>query len=66
MDELMQKIESLQSQINELKLAKETQEAIERAEAEESKRLFNEFINERKKYEAEQAAAAEHIKKLMR
>lgn len=66
MEELMQKIESLQSQINELKQAKATEEAIERAEAEESQKMFAQYMEERKRYEEEQMKASEYLKTIMK
>ena len=66
MEEILKTIQSLQRQIDELKQSKETREAIERTEAEESRRLFNEYMQERKRYEEEQQKASEYLKTIMK
>lgn len=66
MEEILKTIQSLQRQIDELRQAKETEEAIAAAEAEESRRMFNEYMEERRRYEQEQQAASEYLKTIMK
>lgn len=65
MEEFIKKLEELQQQVKDLMDEKQTREAIAKAEEEESKRMFDEYMRERKEYERQQEEAAKYIQSQM-
>ncbi len=65
MEELVKKIEVLESQLSQLMQDQAAADAIAQAEAEESKKEFDAFIAERREYQRQQLESENKLKTMM-